>query len=822
MRKSFLLLYFFSFLSADEWVNFPSNITLNSGENATIIATGQLGTGGTYLYNYGNFTYTTNGTTHSTLTIKPKSPLVSFYNYENINVLANSNLILDLGTTFVLEASSSYNIAENASLKAIGSEFTMYGGRFINQGNTTLNFPIITIKSPGNSALINNGGKLEINAQSLLNGRTALGVGAYGVFETTASGTTIVNIDPSQSGSFSNFGYVYKYNGGGSVFIDKELKAISIVKSTLGGNLIINGGDVFNGGDVARKYGLNSVYYDSGAGYIIADNAKIQIQKNLISQGAGSQLNALNASDIVRSRISAINGGIIAVNGNFTNKSYSDIYLNNAGQIIVGGSFDSGKNTNIYFSGSSTSYGKIEAKNIQITGANVFLYKGDAKTDTSYTFINATNLLKYDNSILGEKDALSEDGSVNAFYKLFVENVGNTLKVTFKEIPHSGSISDIISKETDLGQNEKNIIDGFDERKPIDGFDIKNLSTAQIKDMAQNIQSGINSFVNHKNTLTQLRFQASKVQVFNRMIKSHSRISSTKPLYHYAMNSTYRPSYRSDAILNSNMRDVFQNPTNQNSIYASVLGGYQKNTDGSGYIYGLNIGYDRVLNENLFLGSYIGYGKESSDMDMVKMQSDNMQLGIYTQANLSIFQLEAILGYDYSIAKSKKDISILSNVYFNEANYNTHSFDALLQIGPRFFFGHQVIKPYVGINLNVIKNTPVTESGSTLSSQYLFDTTTTTNGSVGIEYIKYFKNGYFFIRPCIQYTFYNSTKETQVIFLGNTLVVSALPKDFFGNLLTGLEIPINENFSINTNLSLRASTNKDFIAIGNASLKFLF
>lgn len=56
---------------------------------------------------------------------------------------------------------------------------------------------------------------------------------------------------------------------------------------------------------------------------------------------------------------------------------------------------------------------------------------------------------------MGEKEAISEDGSVNAFYKIFVENVGNTLKVTFKEIPHSWSISDIISKQADLNQNEK-------------------------------------------------------------------------------------------------------------------------------------------------------------------------------------------------------------------------------------------------------------------------------------------------------------------------------------------------------------------------------
>lgn len=71
----------------------------------------------------------------------------------------------------------------------------------------------------------------------------------------------------------------------------------------------------------------------------------------------------------------------------------------------------------------------------------------------------------------------------------------------------------------------------------------------------------MSSFVNHKNTLTEIRFQASKLQVFNRMIKSHSFISSKKPLYHYAMNSTYRSPYRMDkdfmAIGNASVKFLF-------------------------------------------------------------------------------------------------------------------------------------------------------------------------------------------------------------------------------------------------------------------------
>ncbi|MDO7253293.1 autotransporter outer membrane beta-barrel domain-containing protein [Helicobacter cappadocius] len=820
MRKSIVPLCFVYFLSAQEWENFPMGTTaLSSGDSLTIQANGTTDLRGNNLYNLKNFTYKTNGSASSTLTVNVNSAVKTFYNRGSIDILENSNLILNTSTNFAPDMGSSINISKNASLQATGAEFTSTGGILINRGRTTLNFPTINIKASGNMGFLNDGGILEIDANYLFNGRTAEGIGAYGVFETTNSGTSTINL---KSGYLSNFGYLYDiYSFSGKADGKTSTNTISILKSNSKATLIINGGDVLNGGDVGEAFGSSSTRYRSGAGYIIADDGNIKIQKNLTSQGAGSHLSQSNISDIVRSKIQAINNGVIEIAGNFTNKSYSDIYLNNTGQINIAGSFISNSNTNIYFSGNTSGYGIINAKSIEITNANIFLYKGNAKTDTSYIFLKATDSLAYNHSILGEKDAISEDGSVSLFYKLLVEDKGKTLEVTFKEIPYSGDLSDIISQTTDISQNEKGIIDGFDEKKPIDDFDIKNLSAIQIKNLAKNIQSGMETFVHNKNNLSQLRFQASSSEVFNRMIRSHSVLSSNKSLTKYALNSIdTRATYRTDAGLPS----IYSKENDlTNSIYISILGGYQKITSGYGYGYGVNIGYDKLINENLFLGSYVGYNKNDLDLDVVKIQSDNLQIGIYGQANFSIFQTDIILGYDYSNSKSIKDISILSKIYSNNAGYNTNSFNGLFQIGIPFNFSSNIIKPYIGLATNINHNTHVNEKGNALASQYLFGTEMWIRGIIGVEYIKYFQNaGYFFIRPSMQYTFYNNQKNTEVIFLGNTLNISALPAEHFGNILTGAQIPINESLFINLNLSLSASTNKTFMSIGSASVKFLF
>ncbi|PAF53190.1 hypothetical protein BKH42_07270 [Helicobacter sp. 13S00482-2] len=818
MKKIFVSLLFVGLIFGEEWADFPSGITLNSGDNITIRVNGIKGTRSSDLHNNGIFTYQTNGSSSSTLTIEPNIPLSTFYNTGTINILKNSNLILNLSIPFIFNKGSSFNVVKNASLVANGTELTSYGGTMINQGQSTLNFQTININASGTRAILNDGGVLKANVDYFFNGRTDIGVGSYGIFENTNSGNATITI---KSGYFSNFGYVYKIFSG--IASDPNLSAISILKSSSKGSLSIDGGDVLNGGDVAQTFGSGSTYYDSGAGYIIADNGEIKIQKNLISEGAGSHLSNTNTSNIVRSKIQAINMGVINIGLNFQNKNYSDIYLNNAGLINVSGNFTSHSNTNLYFSGNASEYGQINAKNIDITGANIFLYKGMAQTNKPYVFLKATNSLVYDPTLLGEREAISEDGTISLFYKLLVQDQGKELQVMFKEIPHSDDVSDVISKTVDLNENEKNIIDGFDEKKPIDGFDIKNLGAEQIKGLAQNIESGIQMFVHNRNNLSRLRFEASSSEIFNRMIKSHSHLSSYKSLTRYAFNSidtktTYRSDTNAPLALSFSKENDFSN-----SLYASVLGGYQKSTSGYGYGYGLNVGYDRFVNENLFLGTYVGYSKNDLNLGVLKIQSDNFQMGIYAQTNFSLFQTDVILSYDYSNAKSSKNISVLSQTYYNNSKYTTHSFNALVQTGLKFNFGSNMIKPYIGITTNINQNTPANETGDVLGSKYLFDTEVWVKGILGIEYVKYFNNGgYFFIRPSIQYTFYDSPKMTEVIFLGDTLYIPVAPKEHFGNILAGGQIPINENFFINLNLSVSESTNKTFISLGSASLKFLF
>ncbi|PAF48308.1 hypothetical protein BKH41_06225 [Helicobacter sp. 12S02232-10] len=811
-------------LFSEEWGDrMPSEEILNSGEIKTIKVSGESGTDGkNYFYNYRNFTYSTNGLGTSELIILPKTTLGSFYNKGHIYIDQNSKLSMNFtNSILILQDYGSYTIQKNAGLEMSGQEFTIYAGTFLNKGITTLNISgsVNNNFTSGTKGIINEGGSLTINAEIFHNGRTDIGEGSYGVFETTENGVSIINVNTE----FNNLSYIYRILDG-EVKNKKNADAISILKASSQGTLSINGGDVYNGGHIQYSGGSGSKSYYSGAGYIIADNGTINIEKNLISKGAGEKLSAQNASEAVYSKISAINKGVINIKGNFTNGIYSNVVVSEGGSINVGGSFQSGKNTNIIFGGDSLKgYGNISANNADISGANLVFYKGDVKTDTTYVFLETKNTLNYDASILGIQNTIAQDGSENLFYQAFIENDGNRLKITFQDKTGNQSVSEIISQNTELNQNERIIIDAIDTQKPINTFDIRNLSATQIKETAKNIEKGFSNFANNKNMSIRTGFNTAKTLIFNRMIKVQSLIAQNQPLPRYAANTINPYGYQSDQVARPYYLTYPSRKTlKTNALYASILGAYQKNTAGSGYDYGFNAGYDKTFNKNLFLGFYANYLLGDSKLDSVDIRTQSLQIGTYARLNTSFLETDIIFSYINARNNAVKEITIASDTYSNHSRYNTQAFNLLIQAGPKIVFGTNIIKPYIGINAVYEHNNQLKEKDELFASEYFFKNNLYVGAIAGIEYRKYSNGGYFFIQPSIEYTFYSNLKATQIIFLNNTLVIPTPAKENFASLLVGGEFPLNSRFLVNINASLKASNQKTLIAAGSASLKFIF
>lgn len=611
------------------------------------------------------------------------------------------------------------------------------------------------------------------------------------------------------------------------------------------------------------------VYNESvvNSGEMDIKNSVFQTHKNLSSSGI---------SDEKRAKIESFEGSSLIVRGNFTNGKYSDVYISsdvknynpfavngdftNEGALYsqndngyqtlftfgnvtnktggeihlksvyfsVNGNFISEAGSKLYLSGVDIqgAYARIVATDtINIQGASLYFSKGNAKANTPYEFLTATVSLQYDSSLLGIKNILSDDGTLNEFYEAVIEKSDerkNSLKVTFKE------------KKIDVSdQDEKNIIDMFVNGNPIPGFDIKNLSLNQIKTISKNISDGLQSYAHSKDTALSTGFEAIKTNLFARMIgggnsPSVSHRSAILPYnssVHYAAN-TAKSNYPATKASDYTQSDVIAYAPNTNSkdnnLYVNLLGALQTSPGGYGYNYGLSVGYDRNFDDKLFVGVYLAYIGGSLSFDTLSTQTQGFEAGVYARFKTSIFETDMILNQGYAYNKTHKNITILTDTYSTYSHYGTQSYDLLLQSGPRFDFGKNTIKPYIGLNINLNTGGDIDEDAQALASSYHFKDNLYLSESIGIEYKRLFKQGYFFIRPSYEANIWSNASETQVLFLNNTISIAIPPKEMFGSVLLGGEVAINNSLLLNLNASAKASNQKTFIVTGMASLKYVF
>lgn len=896
MKKYLIVLFTFISSYATTWGDFPRSITLNSGETQNITANGISGGRGNAITNRG-FEYLTLGNTPSYLNITTNVPQYGFYNSGVLRVGVNSNLSILLdGIGFIQEnPNASYVVDKNASLSLKGSEIS---GIFNNKGTLNLDFSKsvnLSDKTSNSTMMLNDGGVVNINTQDFNNGRNANGRTSHGVLKSINKGKVSINLN---GGIFQNNGYIYdiwgrKRSGFGDIITPlpnpKDFYQFSsILLAQDGSEININGGNVYNGGylDPYSGNALQDGQYYANIGDIIADNGVINIQRNLISEGAGRLQKSNQSQYFAYSNIKAINNGTINVGGNFQNREYSNIYVYNS-EINVAGNFSMEKNSQLYFSGNNIKYGKITANNISITNIKdqVFFYKGSAKSNVTYIALEGKNSLSFDPSILGEKQGLAEDGSKSIFYDVKIKQDGNNIEVTFidklnkpttpntpssptsqtnnpssnednsttiqnptdtstsnttntnpslsqeKPIENSPtqstppppySPSNIVKEYIALTQNQSNIIDGLYSFKD-SSFDITNLGVSQIQNLSESINNNFDSIIKNHWTLNKLALNVNQNLIFSRMNSKNIFLSSNQSMPHYALNQyNTNPETRSDYTNYTLALPIrFKK---KSSIYASFLGGYEKNSFGNSYAYGINIGYDYQFNNNFLLGIYGGYVNGNSRTDFSKLESQNLQLGIYSRSNVfSLIETDLILSYNVGFNQNHHSIALLQNSYRLDSDYATHSLDGLLQIGPLLKLGNRnVLKPYVGINLNLNLNGAFNENGI-LSTQYNARKDLYIGGLIGIEYRNYLKNGsHVFIRPSYEFSLYSTQEELTLLFLNNTLTFQAPKKEQFGSILLGGVLKLNKNLILELNANTKSNFNDIFIVAGNASLRFLF
>ncbi|GAA8601416.1 immunomodulatory autotransporter protein ImaA [Helicobacter pylori] len=188
-----------------------------------------------------------------------------------------------------------------------------------------------------------------------------------------------------------------------------------------------------------------------------------------------------------------------------------------------------------------------------------------------------------------------------------------------------------------------------------------------------------------------------------------------------------------------------------NNLWVQGIGGASFISGGNGTLYGLNVGYDRLV-KNVILGGYVAYGYSGFNGNIMHSLANNVDVGMYARAFLkrNEFTLSANETYEGNASNINSSNSLLS-VLNQRYNYNTWTTSVNGNYGYDFMFKQKsvVLKPQVGlsyhfIGLSGMKGNDATYKQFLMHSNLSNESVLTLN--MGLESRKYFgKDSYYFV-----------------------------------------------------------------------------
>lgn len=159
-----------------------------------------------------------------------------------------------------------------------------------------------------------------------------------------------------------------------------------------------------------------------------------------------------------------------------------------------------------------------------------------------------------------------------------------------------------------------------------------------------------------------------------------------------------------------------------NNVWANVIGGANIIDSKSGALYGVSVGYDRLVGEDTILGAYLTYADSKIKTSMVNQESDNLQLGLYSRTlyGNSEFDFKGYAQFGWT----DQDRFIAGTV--NSSDFTRKFLGASGTYGYVFDMGNDFyIKPLAGLNLYYSFTPDYNENGAYaqhVQSQSSFDT----------------------------------------------------------------------------------------------------
>ncbi|EJB61673.1 vacuolating cytotoxin domain-containing protein [Helicobacter pylori] len=271
-----------------------------------------------------------------------------------------------------------------------------------------------------------------------------------------------------------------------------------------------------------------------------------------------------------------------------------------------------------------------------------------------------------------------------------------------------------------------------------------------------------------------------------------------------------------------------------NNLWIQGVGGASFISGGNGTLYGLNVGYDRLV-KNVILGGYVAYGYSDFNGNIMRSLGNNVDVGMYARAFLkrNEFTLSANETYGGNASHINSSNSLLS-VLNQRYNYNTWTTSVNGNYGYDFMFKQKsvVLKPQVGLSYHFIGLSGMKGKMQNPAYQQFVMHSNPSNESVltlnmGLESRKYFgKNSYYFVTARLGRDLLIKSKgDNMVRFVGENTLLYRKGEIFntFASVITGGEMHLWRLMYVNAGVGLKMGLQyQDLNITGNVGMRVAF
>ncbi|UOR75998.1 vacuolating cytotoxin domain-containing protein [Helicobacter pylori] len=271
-----------------------------------------------------------------------------------------------------------------------------------------------------------------------------------------------------------------------------------------------------------------------------------------------------------------------------------------------------------------------------------------------------------------------------------------------------------------------------------------------------------------------------------------------------------------------------------NNLWVQGIGGASFISGGNGTLYGLNVGYDRLV-KNVILGGYVAYGYSGFNGNIMHSLANNVDVGMYARTFLkrNEFTLSANETYEGNASNINSSNSLLS-VLNQRYSYNTWTTSVNGNYGYDFMFKQKsvVLKPQVGLSYHFIGLSAMKGKMNDATYKQFLMHSNPSNESVltlnmGLESRKYFgKNSYYFVTARLGRDLLIKSKGGNVVrFVGENTLLYRKGEVFntFASVITGGEMHLWRLVYVNAGVGLKMGLQyQDVNITGNVGMRVAF